>query len=126
MPTILNFRRKYGLQCITNNDLVEHTVKPYQLMLEGPHTLCHAPSHARVYCNHHWICDALLKYQQYTCRYLGCNNCIRTIVHVIPVSGYVVLVMFVMFWKSRSLVTESIKSASSKESNVVVSGIEFD
>ena len=47
------------------------------------------------------------------------------IVHVIPVFGYVVLVMFGMFWKSRSSVTESVKSASEKESQVEVSGIEF-
>jgi hypothetical protein len=78
MPTLLNFRRKYGWQLIMNDDLVEDTVEHYQLMLEGNHTLCCAPPHARVYRNRHWICDTHQRYQQYACGYLGCINRIRT------------------------------------------------
>ena len=78
MPTLLNFRRKYGWQLIMNDDLVEDTVEHYQLTLEGAHTLCRAPPHARIFRNRHWICDAMQRYQQYACGYLGCNNRIRT------------------------------------------------
>ena len=74
MPTLLNFRRKYAWQLILNEDLVEETVEHYQMVLEGRHTLCRAPPHARVYRNRHWIYDALQKYQQYACGYFGCNN----------------------------------------------------
>ena len=47
------------------------------------------------------------------------------IVHVILVSGCVVLVMFVMFWRSRSMVTESVQSALEVEVKVEVSRITF-
>jgi hypothetical protein len=57
--------------------LVEDKVEHYQLMLEGHHTLCCVPPHARVYRNGHCICDALSKYQQYACGFLGYNNRIR-------------------------------------------------
>jgi hypothetical protein len=49
MPSLLNFCRKYGWQLIMNDDLVEDTVEHYQLTLEGAHTLCRAPPHARVF-----------------------------------------------------------------------------
>ncbi len=78
MPTLLNFRRKYGWQLILNDDLVEETMEHYQMTLQGCHTLCRAPPHARIYCNLHWICNALQRYQQYACGYFGCNNQIRT------------------------------------------------
>jgi hypothetical protein len=78
MPTLLNFRRKYGWQLIMNDDLVEDTVEHYQLTLEGAHTLCRAPPHARVFRNRHWICDAMQRYQQYACGGCRCSNRIRT------------------------------------------------
>ncbi len=78
MPTLLNFRRKYGWQFILNDDLIEENAECYQMTLEGNHMLCRAPPHARMYRNRHLICDSLQKYQQYACGYLGCSNCIRT------------------------------------------------
>ena len=63
MPTLLNFRKKYGWQLIMNDDLVEDMVEHYQLTLEGAHTLCRAPPHAMVFRNRHWICDVMQRYQ---------------------------------------------------------------
>ena len=78
MPTLLNFRRKYGWQFILNDDLIEENVECYQMTLEETHMLCCAPPHARVYLNRHWICDILQMYQQYACGYLVCSNHKRT------------------------------------------------
>jgi hypothetical protein len=44
------------------------------------------------------------------------------ILHVILVSGCVVLVMFIMYWRIRSVVTESVESALREDSQVEVSG----
>lgn len=65
MPMLLNFRIKYGLQFIINDDLGEK-LESYQMTLKGCPTLCHAPPHARAFCNHHWVSDAPQRYQQYT------------------------------------------------------------
>ena len=116
MPTLLNFCRKYGWQLIMNNDLVEDMVEHYQLTLEGAHTLCRAPPNARVFRNRHWICDAMQKYQQYACSYLGCNN---------RMFGFVALDTFLMFWMSRSMEIESVASAFLVEVKVEVTKINF-
>ncbi len=55
MPTLLNFRRKYGWQFILNDDLIEENAECYQMTLEGNHMLCRAPPHARMYRNRHLI-----------------------------------------------------------------------
>ena len=47
------------------------------------------------------------------------------IMHVVLVSGCVVLVMFLMIWRSRCVVTESVQSALEVEVKVDVSGITF-
>ena len=59
IPTLLNARRKLGWQLNLNPDLVEEQVEHCQMGLKGGHTLCHAPCHACMYCNCHWICNAL-------------------------------------------------------------------
>jgi hypothetical protein len=102
MPTLLNSRRTYGWQLIMNNDLVEDTVEHYQLMLEGGHTfvmLLLMPG-----------CIGIVI--GFVMHFRGTSKDVTIvsglILHAGLVSGYVVLVMFVMFWMSRSVVTESV------------------
>lgn len=85
---------------ILNIDLVEETMEHYQMALEGSHTLCQALPHAWMYQNHHWI--NMLATSLYATIVSG------LIVHAVPVSGCMILVMFVMFWWSRSVATESV------------------
>ena len=126
MPTLLNFRRKYGWQLIMNDDLVEDTVEHYQMTLEGAHTLCRAPPHARAYQNRHWICDPMQRYQQYMhVATLGTTTGSELIMHAVPVYVCVVLVTFVMFWMSRSAAMESVKSVLSVEVEVDITIIKF-
>ena len=56
---------------------------------------------------------------------LGVTTVSGIILHVVSVSGCVVLVMFIVFWMSRSMVTETVESAIGGEIPVEFSSITF-
>lgn len=49
-----------------------------EVMLKDKHGRVMAPLHAKEYCNHQWVCDAVSRYQHYVCRVYKCKKQIRT------------------------------------------------
>lgn len=80
VPTLLDFRRALAHALIFNELLQQeqHGDQKRKSRCKRVHTICTAPTHARRFKNGKWKKSAKAKYQQYTCRGLGCKKKCRT------------------------------------------------
>ena len=79
-PKYIPFRRKFAWMLIDNEYLPEHERVDVDttILPETEHKVETAPDHASEYRNRRWLCESTKKYQQYTCKWVGCKKMVRT------------------------------------------------
>ena len=80
LPQYIDFRRKFAWMLIDNAYIPgeERLEEPPTTLPGVVHDVATAPNHASEFRNRKWVCKAAKKYQQYTCKWVGCKNLTRT------------------------------------------------
>ena len=84
IPTLHEFRRDLALKLIFNDFLKakerrrSKRTHTHEQVISIAHHLKTAPPHAKKYYRGSWSCTASKRYQQYTCRSIGCKTKVRT------------------------------------------------
>ena len=79
-PSLVEFCRNFSWALIDNQWISSgaRVDEEEDLTIGNEHARVTAPPHAKEYCNHWWVCNAVSEYQQYVCRVDMCKKQVRT------------------------------------------------